>query len=719
MKFGLAEPNIPAWRIWPAWLKLLVRVLGEKSLGIALIAGLLLVLVAYQSPRAILVDIGGPVDNLHAVGFHQPETSGDANFRWSMGKSALVFQGIGKPISSFPVTLQFSSGRGAGAANLPVQLAVNGHALPPLELGPTSAAYVVTIDPAWIDLSGDLRIDFQTDTFKSGTDKRDLGFLADFARADLPVGATLPSLPVLLWLIVCGFLLYWMIRSFWVVPRVAGWITLGFFAVASGGLAVQRLLVTVYADRLAYTLILAILVATLAEWLSRYVTRLAGWRDDHAVPEWAWAGLRALVALSVLLKVGGLLYPHTFIIDAEFHLKYVTYMYEGRDFDTYFGKSLALSVMPPDEWGSARAFIPYSPFFYVVASPLAYLPFPLLISVSVASGIFESLKVALVFLAALALGTARRGDSPRGSSRIALAAAGIYAAIPATFLLQQFGNWPTLTSLWLLTLWAAITCMFWPRITKPLIWLISTLALTLTMLSYTVTAVYVGVFVGLLVVLGWLFAPAERKRWAALLFSAVGASVLSLLIYYGQYVDDIINETLPTFGNAVNEQGSLSTLRPSWWAFISGPMAHAFESYRLDIIYGIGLAGALWVFLRRGRKVEESAEAKSRQARQVYALVSRLPGMGLSTASWQAVWIGAWLLLFPFFTFADFYVDQAFKEYWVALPVVALVAAVWLLAARVRGRGTRALMTLVWLLPVVLVWQSLSLWVFRLFFHNR
>lgn len=727
MKLGLAQPNSPSWRIWRGWLGLAGRILGERALGLALLGGLLLLLIAYQSPRPIFVDIGGPIDNLHAVGFHDPEKSatGDANFRWSTAKGAFVFQGIGKPLSSFPVTLQLSSGRSEDSDPttmqlLPVQFAVNDHSLPPVGLGPESAPHVITVDPSWIDMSGDLRIDFETATFRSGTDRRDLGFLADFARADLPVGATLPSIPVLLWLILCGYLLYLLVRSFWVVQSVAGWITFGFFVLCALVIGVQRLLVTVFPDRLAYALILAVLVTGLAEWLSRIVTRLAGWRGDHAVPEWAWAGLRALVAISVLLKVGGVLYPHTFIIDAEFHLKYVTFMHEGRDFDTYFGKSLAFSVMPPDEWGSARAFIPYSPFFYVVASPLAYLPLPLTISVPVTSSIFESLKIALVFLAALALGTARRGDSPQGSSRIALIAAGIYAAIPATFLLQQFGNWPTLTSLWLLTFWAAFTCLFWPRITRPLIWLISTLALTLTMLSYTVTAVYVGIFVGLLVVLGWLFSRGERPRWTALALSGVGAVVLSLLIYYGQYVDDIIGETLPTFGQAVNEQGSLSTLRPSWWAFISGPMARAFQSYKLDIIYALGVAGTLWVFFRRGRTVREGVEEKSPQAqRHVYAFVSRIPSLGGATRSWQAVWIGAWLLLFPIFTFADFYVDQAFKEYWVALPVVALVASVWLLAVRGRARASRALMWMMWLLPVVLVWQSLSLWIFRLFFHNR
>lgn len=718
MKLGLPQPNTPAWRILPAWLRLLARILGERALGLSLLAGLLLLIVAYQSPRSILVDIGGPFDDLHAVGFHESEQNGNANFRWSTSRGSFVFQGLGRPLSPFPVTLQLSSGRGAGSEPLPVQVAVNGHSLAPLSLVPTSAPYAINIDPTWIDMSGDLQISFQSSTFKSGTDKRDLGFLADFARVDLPPGPTLPSVPQLVWLLLCGFLLYLLVRSFWATQRLAGIVTAAFFLVFAAGIGLQRMLVTVFTDRLAYTLVLALLVAALTEWLSRYVTRLAGWRGDHAVPEWAWTGLRALVAIAVLLKVGGLLYPHTTIIDAEFHLKYVTYMHEGRDFDTYFGRNLALSVMPRDEWGSARAFIPYSPFFYVVASPLANLPLPLEITVPVTSGIFEALKIALVFMAALALGTARRGDSPQGSSRIALVAASIYAFIPATFLLQQFGNWPTLTSLWLLTLWAAVTCLFWPRLTHPLIWLISTLALTLTMLSYTVTAVYVGVFVGLLVVLGWIFAPTERKRWTALTLSGITSTALSLLIYYGQYIDDIITDTLPTFGKAVDEQGSLSTLRPSWWDFISGPMAHAIQSYKLDIIFGLGLAGVLWVFLRRGRGAPEAAQATSRQSSPAYALVSRLPSLGNMTASWQAVWIGSWLLLFPIFTFADFYVDQAFKEYWVALPAVALVGAVWLLAVRSRSLGSRALLWLSLLLPLVLVWQSISLWIFRIIFHN-
>jgi len=41
------------------------------------------------------------------------------------------------------------------------------------------------------------------------------------------------------------------------------------------------------------------------------------------------------------------------------------------------GPSLALAVMPKEEWGAARAFIPYSPAFYLLAAPLTGLSVPL------------------------------------------------------------------------------------------------------------------------------------------------------------------------------------------------------------------------------------------------------------------------------------------------------------------------------------------------------
>jgi hypothetical protein len=566
--------------------------------------------------------------------------------------------------------------------------------------------YLVQIDPSWIGPTGDVRIDFGSPTFRAGTDLRDLGFTADFVRVELPGGFVLPSLDRLAALLFCALLLYLLMRAVWLTPNAAGLLT-GFFLLGcAGAVAVQRLLLTVFSVRMLFTLLCALLVAILVEAAARWLVRSAGLGGPGRVPEWAWAGLRALLAISVALKVGGVLYPHTFIIDAYFHLKEITYMAEGRPWEQFFGKNLALSVMPRDEWGSARAFIPYSPFFYVVAAPLHKLAVPTALSVPVVMAAFEGIKVALVFLLGIAFSRGRRAAS------LALGAAAIYAFTPATFLLQQWGNWPTQLSLWLVTLWAVITCLFWRRITSPPVWIASTGVLALALLSYTVTAAYTGVFAGMLVAGGILFAGRPRTRWMALALSLLVACVVALVVFYGQYVDDVLGETLPTFGQAVEEQGKLTTLRSSWPAFLTGTLGQAMQSYNLAVVYGLGLAGAAWVLFRGRRSQVESRKSQ-------FSLVGFRPAtFDLRLATWK-VWLVAWLLTFPLFTFLDYYVDQALKEFWYALPAIAVVASGWLLLLLARGRGARPYLWLAWLIGATLVWQSLSLWVFRLLFHNR
>ena len=158
-------------------------------------------------------------------------------------------------------------------------------------------------------------------------------------------------------------------------------------------------------------------------------------------------------------------------------------------------------------------------------------------------------------------------------------------------------------------------------------------------------------------------------------------------------------------------------LRPSWEAFFTDHIARAMQSYKLDIVYALGVAGTLWVFFGRGRA--RMAEAVATRRRPVYALAARLPGARGGGAAWQNVWLGAWLLLFPIFTLADFYLDQALKQFWIALPAIAVVGATWLLSMRGGRRGSPAGRWFVWLIVGVLAWQSVSLWVFRLMFHNR
>jgi len=94
-------------------------------------------------------------------------------------------------------------------------------------------------------------------------------------------------------------------------------------------------------------------------------------------------------------------------------------------------------------------------------------------------------------------------------------------------------------------------------------------------------------------------------------------------------------------------------------------------------------------------------------------------GRGRRTAAWQHVWLGAWLATFPLFALADFWVDQALKEFWYALPAIAVVGAMWLLSVLDRGPASLLRRAMVGMIALTLTWQSLSLWVFRLLFHNR
>jgi hypothetical protein len=702
MRLLLTAPDTPAWKVVPAWGALGRHALAERPLWAAIVVGLLALIVAYQSPRSLLVDIGGALESVHLEGFYDRESSADATFRWSGGRSAMQFAGLGKPFAPVHIHLQLSGGPRPRPGTAVLSVEANGHPLPPLTLSPQSQPYTLTIPPEWIGPSGDLRLDFSVPTFNAPGDRRDLGFMADFVRISLPIGATVPSLTTALWLVLCSVLAYLILRGAWLAP-VPSALVVGVCLLACAGIvAVHRLLVTLFADRLALALTLALLAGIVAEVLVRAVVGAAGWKGERVVPEWAWAGLRGLVMASAALKVGGLLHPLSFIIDAPFHLRYIQYMADGRY--EYFGEALAFAVMPREEWGSARAFIPYSPFFYVVAAPLALLPVPLALSVPTISALFESFKIALVFVIGLALGRpgahARVGVPGAANARQALASAAFYALIPATFLLQQWGNWPTQASLWLLTLWVAFTCLFWSSITRPWVWALSTVMLTLTMLSYTVTAAYTGVFGAIVVIGGWLFAPAHRRRWGAVALCLLASVALAMLIYYGQYVSKIIQETLPTFGQAIEEQGKLTTLRPSVWSFLSDHLSRAMQSYQLTLVYALGLSGALWAFFSPG--LRSGPRPAVGTARPSYA--------------WQKVWLAAWLAVFLLVTAADFWMDQALKEFWYALPAVAVAGGMWVVAMWGRRSQSRLF---VWLLAVTFAWQALWLWVFRLFFHNR
>ena len=86
--------------------------------------------------------------------------------------------------------------------------------------------------------------------------------------------------------------------------------------------------------------------------------------------------------------------------------------------------------------------------------PLAWLPFSLNFSVYTLSALLDAIRVYPIAFLAL-----RFGWSERAAGYAALLA----AFTPATFLLEQWGNWPTSFSLTFALLFLALLAGYWPK----------------------------------------------------------------------------------------------------------------------------------------------------------------------------------------------------------------------------------------------------------------
>lgn len=655
-------------------------------------AGLILLSLAYLVVRPVFLDVGGPYDGGQVEGFYRREVAPDgAAYRWSSGHSRIVFPGYGSGPAT--VILQMSASRPVGEPPLPVEIVVNGAPPLTLQLERDTHAYEIAVPGGFPPaLSGDLTLEFRSPTFFAPEDRRALGFIVDFVRV-VPQGPTWPAPAHLVYLLTSVALWYALLRRLgwrtWVAVGTAGGLLLGM----AGLLATLRMALTVFSLPLLALLVLAHIALWGVQWATRAA---AGWAlGDRLWPAThpGWRLLFSLFTAALLLKVGGLLHPYTFVVDAEFHLRMIGWLFTGEFPDQH---TLAFLVMPADEW-KQRAFIPYSPFFYYVFAPLTALPWPTTVTVPVVAALLDALRTPLVFLLALRLGP--------GQWR-ALAAAAVFTFIPATFVTQQFGNWPTQISLWLTLAWLTAAALTWERLHRPLPFVIAGGLLGLALLSYTVTAGYIGIIFGGFVLAGLLFARGQRRTFAALGGVGLLGIAIALAGFYGAYMVEFVTESIPTLLGATGDTsagagGSVTTREGGLLGFLENSVLKAVQSYGLAMVFSLGLAGfglalAEWWQRRRGAA----------------AGIGTLP----ARAPWAFGLLTAWVISLPLFTAADYVVDQAFKEYWFALPAQAILAGAWLRAVARRGRAGALWTTL---LGVLLVWSSLSLWVFRLLLHNR
>lgn len=671
--------------------------------------------LAWQVKRPILVDIGGGYDTPFVANYFKREGlgEGETTYRWADAYSAIRLPGVG--IGNASVQLQLSA-PGSPMLPLPAVVHLNGVAVETISITAQSAPYTITVPPSLIAAggdggwSGDLIVYLRADSAPRAGDNRAVAFQADFARLTWGDGFVMPAPWQLLWLTIGLLLLYSLMRRLDLGTRLAAIGSVVYVLVVAGLLVFFRLGVTSYSDGF----VAAMAITHLALWPAGW---LLGWTMKH-VGLASTSRLRGVLlgafAATLAIKLGGLYHPLAFVVDAEFHLTRIQEV--AKDFWLYYSPpGLALRVMPEGDWRT-RAIIPYSPFFYMINVPFTWLPLPLDKVVYAVSALFDAVRPMLIAFIALRFGW---------GERVAGYAATLFAFIPATFLWQQWGNWPTNLSLTLTLLFVAQLTGSWPALNRRALgWL--TLILTITFLSYTVSAVFLGLTIVAIIALGGgreLLArmpvrrpalgvvsgtttparhPTSNQRkeqltaYLKLLAILVVATVLATLLFYGQYVNLLITETLPNLGQTVVEEGTLKPDTSSWpeYLLIS---AQTMLNYSLWPIYIVGGFGLLLLLLRERGELKVYGKA---------LLVS-------------FVLVGGLVFIL------NYYADMAMKQYWWGLPALALAGG-WLLGKFSRWadgvedeRGRLILYALPMVVIVGFILNSLLLFADRLFLHNR
>jgi hypothetical protein len=167
------------------------------------------------------------------------------------------------------------------------------------------------------------------------------------------------------------------------------------------------------------------------------------------------------------------------------------------------------------------------------------------------SALVDTSRILLIALLALGVGLSRRG---------ALLAAVLLAVLPLNVLLHSWGNLPTTFGLWLAFAATAFVLLFWGRLRQrgPFVALVG--LLLAAFLIYTVAGVFTGLFLFAFTAALWLAVwrgGTEQRGLLAglrpLWLAAAAAMGIALLIYYGQYIQPIIQQTLPYFARALTE----------------------------------------------------------------------------------------------------------------------------------------------------------------------
>ncbi len=392
----------------------------------------------------------------------------------------------------------------------------------------------------------------------------------------------------------------------------------------------------------------SVLLVLALRWLTRWLFAAAGLPLADAEN---FLGLLLIsFLLSYWLKAAGALYPYFVAIDVHWHMTRAQWILNG-DLPLLYGTHSPLNetTMPTAEWGANRPVIPYSPWFHIFATVFAFMPMPMDTAANLFSMLIDSTRIILIALLALKAGLSRRG---------ALLAAGTYAVLPVAYLLHSWGNIPTGLGLWLTLVCNTVIIVWWERLREWRVMATLTVLLLLTFLEYTVTGVFMGVFLVVLTVLVWLNGlrggawAALRAQLGALWLASGVAMALAVVIYYGQYIPLIIAQTIPYMGTVFTRgPESVGVERPPFGQYMWAFVPHL--DYRIwpgDYLY-YGLAIPL-LFTIPG-----------------FSALRRQPLIWVSFAAW-----GTLALLF---TFAGYRISMVDKQLFYLLPVICICWAIY------------------------------------------
>jgi hypothetical protein len=379
-----------------------------------------------------------------------------------------------------------------------------------------------------------------------------------------------------------------------------------------------------------------------------------------------------------------MLYPYFVAIDVQWHMDRARWILDGQ-LPILYGVNSPLneSTMPTAEWGANRPVIPYSPWYHIFATIFAFTPLPMVLAANMFSLLLDATRPILIAVIARTSGL-----SPRG----ALIAAITYAALPVGFLLHSWGNVPTAFGLWLTLLAHTLIIALWGRLGERGPMLALSLVLLAAFLIYTVTGVFMGVFLVGLTVLIWLNAL-RGGQWAGLraglrpLWLAAGVAItLALIIYYGQYIALMIARTVP-YMQTVFTKGpeSVGVERPPFGAYMLGFIPHL--DYRIwpgdYLFYGIGIP---MLFTVPG-----------------FIALRRRPLAWIVLATWMSVAV--------LFMLAGYRISMVDKQIFYMLPAMAVCWAVY--ADRIWQRGRWGQIVIASILILTLA-TALDQWVLRI-----